>query len=194
MKLKILAAISFVALTSAVHAQQMNGSLGVVTFGGGSYSSSSLSLGTGPDYVTEPSGDLSVVPNLSNVDFYTGTLSGLSSTATAEDVQNYLQFSSTGGLNPDGTTPPDRFTFTLTSLTEEDPVNGNFLGSGILFDTTGAFSPTAAEFALGFSSSSNYSFTFSTIAAAPEPSSWALAAILGGAFAFLRFRRSIRLS
>jgi hypothetical protein len=187
MKKQLLAVAALVALVGIGHAQQING--GIAVGGSGAFTSGSLTLNS-IGLVESSTGDLSSADTESGATLSTAVLSGLSSSPTTESINDFFQFSSPLIPPSTGTTPANRFDFDLTSITETNPTTGIFTGSGTLVDTTGALQNATATFTLSFAGSTAMSFSLDTVQAAPEPSSWALAAILGGAFAFLRFRRA----
>ena len=109
-------------------------------------------------------------------------LGGLSSTPISESVPDFLVFASqgpfTGGI---GTSPANRFSFDLLSLSEiYNPSTGlaNFVGTGTLADADvqGTYSTTPADLYIGFSGPNTYSFTVQAI---PEPSTFGILAGLG---------------
>ena len=179
MKTSFLAvAIASLAVgVSANAAPALTGSLGVADFpGGGSYTSSSLTLTSPTLITTSESGILgSLVPAHSDLSSYTGTLSGLSATPTVENISSYFLFSTPDAtFGTSGTTPNNRFDFNLYNLSE--PSDGVYFGTGTLVDTTGAYASSPADFTLSFSGQGSYSFTLATI---PEPTQYGmLAAIL----------------
>jgi hypothetical protein len=189
-KLHLLTLIASLAFAGAAQAQTITGGLSIGTLGGGSFTSNSLTLSSS-NFDSSPTGDLSSVPTLSAVPAYSGTVN-LSSSPTI-DIPDYLEFASanSGVLNGAGTTPPDRFNFELTGLVEEDSTLGNFIGTGILTDSTGVFQPTEASFTLGFAGASNYSLSFYAdgAEAAPEPSTWTLCLAACGVLVYLRRRQ-----
>ena len=188
-KLFLLAAVASLAFGGSAHATLINGSIAVGADGSGSYSGSTLTLSP-TNIVESGAGDL-------NIDFGSSVaasgaeLSGLSSSATPESVSDYFEFAAPGILSSAGTTPQNRFLFDLTGVTETNATYGDFTGTGVLIDTTGALQATNATFSLAFSGPTNYSFSLGTTGvAAPEPSTWALA--LAGMGGLLFFARRLR--
>ena len=162
-----------------LQAAQINGGIAV----GGStnsqgFTSSSLTL-TGESFVESSLGDLSTADLGSFPVIDSSTISGLSTTAASESINDFFEFSSPGILSSTGTTPADRFVFDLSSLTEaayfSPALGADFSGSGTLVDTTGQLQSALANFSLSFSGSNSYSFSLST-EDAPEPSSWTMMA------------------
>jgi hypothetical protein len=191
-KAGMLSALAALAITGAAHAAQVNGDLAVINSGTtSSATSSSLTLNAA-NYITQATGDfLTLGAQGSDLTSSTATVSGLSTTPTAESIPNYFVFASPDStifFGP-GTTPSNRFSFDLTSLTETAylGVNGaDFSGAGIVTDSAGVYDPTPATFTIGFSSPTNYSFTFGTVV--PEPTTLGLAALSLGGLALRRRR------
>jgi hypothetical protein len=191
----LLLALTVVLLSPVLaKAQFITGSMGVIvdpfTTSTSSFTSSSVSLNQLNLITHSETGTfLTFVPALSDLTASTALLSGLSATPTVESVPNFLVFSTPDTtLSTSGTTPSNRFSFDLTSLSET-AYNGStatFSGSGVITDSLGAFSATQATLDLAFSSQSGYTLTISIpdTAAVPEPSTWAL--MLGG-FGMLLF-------
>lgn len=129
------------------------------------------------------------VPAGSEITASTTTLGGLSTTPISENV-TLLEIASTGPFpSGTGTTPSDRFTYDLTSLSETyDSATGlaTFNGLGTLVDDQNVYSDTPAEMVLTFSGPNTYSFTLQT-EAVPEPATFSLAA--AGLLGALVFRR-----
>jgi hypothetical protein len=170
---------------SARAALSMDGSLGVAEFSyGGAFTSSSLVLNPSTMIIFETGTFSSLVPNLSELTSYTGTLTGLSSAPTTENIDNFFTFSTPNSLvGASGTTPNNRFEFDLNTLSEAY-YNGQFadyVGVGTLVDSLGTYASSPAQFDLSFSAEGNYSFVLSTVAI-PEPYQYG---ICGGVFALL---------
>jgi hypothetical protein len=192
-KVGIVSSFAALSLAGAALGAQVNGGLAVSPIGGGSATSSSLTL-QGSNLITQATGDfLTLGAEDSGLTASTATVSGLSTTPSAESISDYFVFASPSSFPPPfdgpGTTPSDRFDFELTSLTET-AYNGavgvsSFSGAGTITDSAGVYNPTPATFTIGFSSPSNYSFTFDTV---PEPTTLGLAAISLGALAMRRRR------
>ena len=160
-----------VAVASSAHATlYLDGGLAVG--GSGSYTSSSLTL-NGFGLVESASGDFN--PNVqsgSGATLYSQTIGSLSATAKTENISDFFTFSST--LLAPGTTPSDQYVFDLATLKE---VAGVFYGTGTVVDTvtSDGYAPTAADFTLSLAgnpgqSGLGASFSMSTIAPVPEPS------------------------
>jgi hypothetical protein len=178
----ILAAIF--ALTFACSASaQIVGSVNIASITPASFTSTTFTPASTDISLQEFSGFPFAVSPDSFFTGYSTQLTGLSSTPTSEDIADFF-------VLPNSVTPADTFTFTLLSITETDPVFGQFTGTGTLSETGVADSAVAATFNLGFSTANadNYSLN---LAATPEPSSWALALLCIGLFAYLR-RRAVR--
>jgi hypothetical protein len=126
------------------------------------------------------------VPDGTEVTAYSSNISGLSSTLQPVVISDFLQIGSAGPaiFGSAGTTPNNRFDFNLQTL--EETASGTFVGFGMLVDTTGTYSTTAAEFQLSFSAPSNYSFS---VEAVPEPATLTLALAGLGGLVFLRRKR-----
>jgi hypothetical protein len=179
----IAVSVAGLACTGVANATLISGSFAAVdsiTIPGGSFTSSSLTLNSDNLITGTPS-----IPGVSALSTLTAdptTVTGLSTSAETLDIANFFVFSTLGSLGGSGTTPLDRYTFTLTSLTETtfSGANGaSFYGTGDLIDSTGALEETEASFTLGFPGSSNYNFTFATGAApVPEPTTIAAGALM----------------
>jgi hypothetical protein len=160
---------------------QLNGSFGTFNEGGGSYSSSTLTL-LANNYVNGSiQGDfVGLLPQYSLITTYAQTIMGLSSTPTSIYINNFFEIASAGSpfgglFHGAGTPTPNQFDFNLATLAEVS--NGVFAGTGTLVDTTGSFANSQASFTLSFSGQGSYSFTF---AAVPEPACYgSLAAVVG---------------
>jgi hypothetical protein len=125
------------------------------------------------------------VPNATEVIADGVNLAGLSTTPTTEDISDYLQIGSPGTFSSVGTSPNNRFDFELQTLAENS--SGDFTGTGILTDTAGDYTPTAAEFLLSFTpDSDNYSFTLQAV---PEPATVTLVLAGLGVLPFLRRKK-----
>ena len=193
-----MAVVASLALVSGAKAQiYFTGSVSVVDFyGGGSAASDSLTLAP-LTLLTTGQGDYAsgagFIPSLSDVTGYTGTITGIGLTPTAENINNYLAFSLPDSFfNSAGTTPGNRFVFdlsTIESLGSPSPVFG-FYGQGTLIDTQGYFANTPAEFTLNFSSANNYSLTIASAAPVPEPATISLTSIGLMAAMVIRRRRA----
>ncbi len=181
MKKTLIIAAALITSISAVKAQLITGSLGVEDFGtGAGYTSSSLTLGNLNIVNSSEQGTFAaLVPKLSDVTVDTTTLSGLSTSAKAEDITDFFVFSSPDFLTASGTSPENRFDFTLTSITEvsHSSLSATFTGTGTLIDTDGVYSDTASTFTLTFAGASEYSFTLAG-APVPEPTTWAAGALM----------------
>ena len=179
------------ALAGSINAAVLTGYVHVAEAGqqNGSFTSSSLTLNSTNLILTYSGGFTGQVPAESELTADNSTISGLSSSASTESINDFLVFSVPYSVSGSGTTPLDRFDFDLTSLTEVSynaPNNATFSGTGMLIDTTGAYANTPATLSLSFSGPSTYSFTL-TAAPVPEPTTIGLfAAGLLGAFAFRR--------
>jgi hypothetical protein len=193
-KAAIVSSFAALSLAGAAFGAQVNGGLAVSPIGGGSATSSSLTL-QGSNLITQATGDfLTLGAIVSGLTASTSTVSGLSTTPTAESIPDYFVFASPSVFPPPfdgpGTTPSNRFDFDLTSLTETayNAAVGvsSFSGAGTITDSAGVYDPTPATFTIGFSSPSNYSFTFNTVV--PEPTTLGLAAISLGALMMRRRR------
>jgi len=200
-KYQLLISGLVLALATAANAQPTflpNSSIGFQEYiDAGSFTSSSLTMSPtnfvvpfsqqGTFLSTVPSGTIVYVGNPPNL-----TLTDLSSTPQTEDITDFLIIGAPGPFGSPGTTPVNRFFFNLQTLAEVDPVNGSFLGTGVLVDSTGAYVNTPLQFALNFTEVddvSSYTFTLSTV---PEPSTISLVAagLLGLGSWSLRRRKS----
>jgi hypothetical protein len=189
----LLAGVGGLAFTAAAHAAPLlNGSFGVVvdpfTSSSASYTTSSLTLNSQNLITTAESGDFStVLPSHSDLTAYSSAVGGLSTSPTSESISDYFLFSSPDStLATSGTTPTDRFSFALSSLTEVNDngsLGATFTGTGTITDSAGAYAATPAEFTVGFSSTDNYSFTLATV---PEPTTLALIGLPLGALMLRR--------
>jgi hypothetical protein len=189
-KLQLLMVVTGLAFVGTVNAQSFTGSMGVNDWSGGTsyYNNSTLALSATNLITYSETGDFaSVVPPLSDLIANTTILTGLSTSATAENISDYFVFSAPdAGFGSSGTTPVDRFNVTLTSIT--DLGSGTFTGTGTLYDTAvGGYDPTPVIFTIGFSGSpntldANYSFT---MAAVPEPTTMTI--LIAGAALLLPF-------
>ena len=202
--LRLIATVAGLAFVGTTNAQSyLTGGLTIIEWGNGSsYTSSSLTLDP-LNNLTVESGDFSgIVPNRGDLTADATTLTGLSSSPTTENIDQFFSFSiADAGKNSLGTSPTNRFDFELTSITEtaSSPL-GVFEGTGILFDTSvGGFNPTAAEFTLSYSTDMNtssadsdYSLSFAALGvqgvqSVPEPATLSLFATgLLGALAIRR--------
>lgn len=160
---------------SANAATQFDGGFGSAT-GGGSFTSSSLTL-SAENPVDVVSGDfVGILPQFSAITTYSSEISGLSASPESVVIQDFFQIASPGTFGPftgAGTTTANRFDFDLATLAEPSYLGSmaDFAGTGTLVDTTGAYADTPAYFNLSFSSQGVYSFSFGTVpvVAAPEP-------------------------
>jgi hypothetical protein len=193
-KAAIVSAFAGLGIAGAALGAPVNGALGVSPIGGGSATSSSLTL-QGSILITQATGDFLTLGAMdSGLTASTATVSGLSTSPTAESIPDYFVFASPSIFPPPfdgpGTTPSNRFDFELTSLTETgfNAASGvsSFSGAGTITDSAAVYDPTPASFTIGFSSPSNYSFTFNTVV--PEPTTLGLAAISLGALMMRRRR------
>jgi hypothetical protein len=181
-------------LAGAARGAMVNGDLAVTPYSAGSATSSSLTL-AGSNIIFTATGDfLTLGAQDSDLTSSTATVTGLSATPTSESIPDYFIFASPDSFfGGSGTTPVNRFDFELTSLTETAYTGApayvsSFSGAGIITDTGGVYDPTPATFTIGFSSASNYSFTFGTVV--PEPASFSLVSV--GAALLMKRRRGIR--
>jgi hypothetical protein len=108
------------------------------------------------------------------------TITGLSTTPISVSINNYIIFSAADnffGHSAPGTTPPNRFDFNLSTLSEDSFNSGTgaatFSGTGTIVDVTGAFQSTPANLSVNFSSANTYTLT---VEAVPEPGTMSLAA------------------
>jgi hypothetical protein len=183
-KLAVVVISSFI-LAAGARADQISGGLAATDFGGGgTYGADSFSLSS-LNLITSTGGDfISTVPALSDLTANTTSFSGLSSTPQSVSVADYLVFSSPDAtFGSSGTTPTNRFNFTLESLTEVAP--NAFHGAGTLYDSAGVYDATPASFTVGYSGPASYSFSFSATPV-PEPSSVGLVALIVGGLALRR--------
>jgi hypothetical protein len=184
---------AFFGLATFANAQSFTGTIGIQEDSNqtGSFTSSSLTMDV--DNFTDPgsgSGTFGTgnIPNGTEAFAYSTAIMGLSSTPETVNIGDFLQI---GGPGPalfasPGTTPNNRFDFELQTLAEtsSSPTAADFIGMGVLTDTTGVFAPTSAELELSFSGVNNYSFTLQAV---PEPTTLVLlGAGLFGTFAFRR--------
>ena len=178
-KLQILAAAASLAFVGAANAQQMNGSFAVAdVYGGGSAGPGTLTMFSTSLITTGISGTFAgIVPALSDLTANTATISGIGSSPTPENINDYLSFSTPdstfGGA---GTSPLNRFEFNLSTLQTDGSGGGTyaFFGQGTLVDEqVGGFDPTPAEMTVSYSGPGSYSFTFAAIAV-PEPTTISL--------------------
>ena len=194
-KLLLLASAVCLAFGIAANAQdppQMSGSFGVSDFyGGGSASATTLQLyGTMLITASETGIFTNLLPALSDLTAYTGTISGIGSTPTTENITDYLSFSTPDAtFHSSGTTPNNRFEFNLATLQYLGDGGGaySFAGQGTLVDTTGAYANSPAAMTVGFSGPGNYSFTFAVV---PEPTTISLV-VIGMVGALIIRRRRI---
>jgi hypothetical protein len=181
----------FFALATVVHAQSFTGSIGIQEDSNqtGSFTSTSLTMDSS-NYTDPFSGSGSfastIVPYGTEAFSESSPITGLSSTPLSLDINNFVVIGGANSSSP-GTTPVDRFDFTLLTLEEVNSSIGQFIGTGRLTDTGGIYSATPAELYLNFSSTSspyNYSFTLQAV---PEPATLSLVAV--GLLGTLAFRR-----
>ena len=180
--LHFLIAAASLAFTTAIHAQDFTG--GIAIGGVGSYTSSSLTLGTNNVF---ESGD----GTFAGLSFGFGSIAnpeidGLSGTSTltlSAPLPAYEISSST--------TPVDEYAFEMTSITlESTSPNNVYQGTGEFIDNENVLTPTDATFTLSFSGPNSYSFSADVVQAAPEPSAWALALTCVAFFVYLRRRNA----
>lgn len=185
MKKTIVLIGALIATISAAKAQLITGSMGVgidpFVVPTANYTSTSLKLTADNLVTTAEQGDLaSLVPAHSDLTAYTGTITGLSTTAKTVNIADFFVFSYPDGtLGTSGTSPDGRFEFNLTTLAETGA--GIFQGTGTLVDTQGVYADTAATFTIGFSGSDSYSFTIAgapLTAPVPEPTTIAAGALM----------------
>ena len=173
------------ALSSLAHAQFFTGTMTIVVnpfaVSTSSFTSSSFSLNQINLVTANETGTFaSLVPALSNLTAYTGTVSGLSPSPVSESISNFFVFSTPNiTLATSGTTPNNRFGFNLTSVTQTayTGATASFFATGTLTDSLGSFFTTPAQFDLAYSSQGGYTIAV-TAEALPEPSTWAM--LLGG--------------
>jgi hypothetical protein len=159
----------------------------------GSFTSTSISLDPSNLVSLLPSGEsgtfTATVPPGSELSADTVDITGLSSTPVSEDIDGLLTFASQGPIpSGTGTTPVNRFSFDLTSLSE-DYVSSSvafFTGYGTLLDDQGAYSETPAELLVTFSGPDTYSLTLQAV---PEPTTISLVLAGLGVLPFLRRKR-----
>jgi hypothetical protein len=181
----------FLALAAVANAQSFTGSIGIQEDSSqtGSFTASSLTMdilnytepGSGTGTFAPPTVPIGTEAFGTNI-----TISGLSLTPKTVNINDFVVIGGPGPalVGSPGTTPVDRFDFELQTLAETNPTIGDFIGTGILTDTGGTYSPTSAELLLSFSGVNNYSFTLEAV---PEPATLTLAAVgLLGALAFRR--------
>jgi hypothetical protein len=191
-------ALAVVTIAQVAHAQTyLDGSLAAVVdpfvSSSASYSDSSLTLNAQNIITLNLTGTLAaLVPGQSDLTAYAGTVSGLSVFPASENIADYFVFSSPDSFfSTSGTTPNNRFSLTLTSLT--DLGGGVFTGAGTLVDASDVYSPTPANFTLSFSGGSTYSFSMAA-QVVPEPgTSMVLGLGLLGLLAVPRFSRQVKL-
>jgi hypothetical protein len=184
----VLGAVASLSLAASAFAAQMNGSIAVSDFyGGGSYGAGSYSLSATNLITGSPSGTFATaVPSLGDLTASTAPLSGIGSTPTIVSVPDYFLFSSPDAtFSSSGSTPTNRFNFTLQSVEQTTP--NSFSGAGTVYDSTGTYDPTPAIFNLSYSGPSNYSFTFAATPV-PEPATFGLIAMGIGGLAMCRRR------
>jgi PEP-CTERM motif len=181
---------AFFALATFANAQSFTGVIGIQedTSQTGSFTSSSLTMDSAN--FTDPGSATGTfnanVPMGTEVTAYSTMISGLSSTAETVNINDFIVIGTPGYFGSTGTTPNNRFDFDLQTLAEasSSATAANFIGLGILTDTAGTYSPTAAEFNLTFSGVNNYSFTLTAV---PEPTTLGL--LGAGLLGTLAFRR-----
>lgn len=193
----VISGVLFAAVTVA-NAGSFTGSVGIQEDPSqtGSYTATSLTMDIS-NYTELASGSgtfsgalhTGTVPYGTEAFAYGTTIGGLSSTPLAVNINDFVIIGALGpsAFGSPGTTPNDRFDFTLQTLEEANSTLGSFIGTGTLTDTAGTYSPTPAEILLNFSSTSspyNYSFTLEAV---PEPATLSLVAV--GLLGTLAFRR-----
>lgn len=195
-KFKFLMVIAGVAMACTANAQYLTGALGVTEASpqDGAFTSSSLSLDP-TNIIMSDSGVLgSLVPSFGDLLAYPGIITGLSTNALADPINDFFVFSTPDPhFGSSGTSPSDRFEFNLATITEysyDNPAGtADFTGTGTLVDILGDYQPTSYTFNLSFSGPNSYSFSFSSV---PEPSSFALMLIGLGAVMFLYRKKQRR--
>jgi len=196
-KIQFLAAGALVGFACVANAQNLTGILDVNDQAPetGFFTSSSLSLDVANVVSPFPGGEtgsfLSLVPAGSEVTGDSAVISGLSATTVTENISDFLVFASQGPfISGTGTTPSDRFSFDLTSLSETYNAStglANFVGVGTIVDDQGVYANTAADLFLGFSGPNTYSFTLQAV---PEPGTLTLLVAGLGMIPLLRRKKS----
>jgi hypothetical protein len=191
-KFKLLISVAGVMLSFMSKAQLLTGYIDAnqLSSGTAAFTSSSLTLSSS-NLITLDTGTFnSLVPQNSDLTAYTGTISGLSSTALADSINGYFMFSTpNSGFGTSGTTPNNRFVFDLATVTEVayySPESAVFTGTGTIIDTTGAYANTPGAFNLTFSGPNTFSFS---LAAVPEPSTFGILLVGAGALLFRRGKK-----
>ncbi len=176
--------IGCLALAGGAKAQYLTGTLTGEQFPGGppfgSTTASSMRLFY-TNIVQSASGTFAgIVPDNSVVTTYGSQISGLSTTPTTASINNFFRFSQQdafGGFQAPGTTPINRFEFSLETLMEDSYNSGTgqalFTGTGTITDTTGAYEDTMADLTVTFSDATAYTFSLEAV---PEPATMTLAA------------------
>ena len=184
--------LAFVGVATAQDPPEMGtGSFGVSDFyGGGSASATTLTLFNKALITTAVQGSfVGLGLPLSDLTAYSGTISGIGSTPTTENINNYLVFATPDStFGGSGTTPNNRFEFNLATLQYLGD-GGNtyaFAGQGTLVDTLGSYANTPASMTVSFSGPGTYSFTFAVV---PEPSTFLLAGFRLAGLLLIRRRR-----
>jgi len=191
LQLFLLVSTAILAFTGAAKAQILTGSINASVYPGdqGEATASSLTLFQ-TNVISATTGDfIGSVPTGGYLTaYYPSTIDGLSTSPLDVSINNYFIFSVlTPFGSAGGTTPSNRFEFNLQTITETSYSGdgiGDFSGTGTLVDITGAYSSSAADFTLDFTSPGIYSFTLTTV---PEPTTISLVAT--GLLGVLALRR-----
>ena len=182
---KLLLLVAAASLVFAVAATAQDppamgaGSFGVSDFyGGGSASATTLALFPRALITEAVEGSfVGLGLPLSDLTAYSATISGIGSTPTIENINDYLVFATPdASFGGSGTTPNNRFEFNLATLQYLGDGGGaySFAGQGTLVNTAGAYANSPASMTVSFSGPGNYSFTFAVV---PEPGTFALVGI-----------------
>ena len=167
---KLLMAICVVtlALIRTANAQILTGSITVSNVFNASATASSITFSptnvignvTGDFVGTVPVGSAFLVASSTFI-------SGLSTSPLTDSTSPFFRFS-TAYKSSSGTSPGLRFSFEPATITENSYSGGigDFSGTGTLVDNTAAYSSSAADFTLDFSSANNYVLVVQTV---PEP-------------------------
>jgi hypothetical protein len=179
-KMKALHLITLLAglvVATSARAQDFTG--GFAIGGDGSYSSTTLNLGSFA-ISQGGTGTFALVSGLVPID--NGSISGLSGTSTLTLSAPLPSFELSAA-----TAPASIYEFEVTSVTPETTA-GIYQGTAELVDTGDNLATTPATFTLSFSGPDSYSFSADVV---PEPSIWSLSLVALGGMFFLR-RRSLR--